>query len=230
MKPPPPKSSANPISPITRCCRVVQTAFLCRAWRVDIQAIPIMLHLPCCDPRRPASSCFAQTKQAQGPGCDGEVVVRCSGLHDNMTEATHGGSRQRIHGQQRAPTRHHQGGAQGHLRLVPGHRVRMVRLLPVRLPRGDHRQALLRRCQRNHLVHLRPPRLRRRLCRTALRRHRVRSPGRHDRAQVHLSHHHCHHGLVHRSGGAATGLRHDWRGRADHPDHPALAAGAGAGR
>jgi len=59
----------------TRWCRLVHAALLCVARRVDIPAIPIMLHLPCCDPRRPASSCFAQPKQAPGPGCDGEVVV-----------------------------------------------------------------------------------------------------------------------------------------------------------
>ena len=95
-----------------------------------------------------------------------------------------------------APRPMTRGGEESHLRLVARHRVRVVRLLPLRLARGDHRQAVLHRpgCRRG--LHLRAAGLRRRLPGAALRRARVRPPGRHDRAQVHLPGHHPDHGPV----------------------------------
>ena len=60
--------------------------------------------------------------------------------------------------------------------------------------------------------------------------HLLRPPGRHDRPQVHLPGHHPHHGPVHLHRGHPAELRHHRRGRADHPDRAAHAAGPGAGR
>ena len=66
----------------------------------------------------------------------------------------------------------HPGAQEGHLRVQPGHRVRVVRLLPVRLARGDHRQAVLQRRQRDQRLHLRAAGVRRRLRGAAVRRAR----------------------------------------------------------
>ncbi len=164
---------------------------------------------------------------ALGPGC-GYKTVGTPAYNKSKTEKTHGRNRQHNHGQ-RAQPRDHQGGAQGHFRLVPGHRVRMVRLLSLRLSCRDYRQALLCWRQRDNVLHLCLARVRRRLRRSPLRRHRVRPSGRHDRAQAHLPDHHCDHGYLYRRRGLFARLRDHWRGGTDHPDHPAPVARPGPG-
>ncbi|MNJ58488.1 hypothetical protein D3C77_541210 [compost metagenome] len=148
--------------------------------------------------------------------------------YKNQAENTHGNSR-RLHRQRTSPC-DHQGGAKSHFRFVLGHGVRVVRLLPLRLPRSNYRQALLCRGQRDHLIHLRPPRFCRRLCRTPVRRHRVRAARRYDRAQVHLPDHHCDHGRVDCNRRLATQLCHHRCSSADHSDYPAPPARLGPGR
>ena len=63
-----------------------------------------------------------------------------------------------------------------------------------------------------------------------VRRHLVRPPGRHDRAQVHLPGHHPDHGPVDLHRRPAAQLRHHRRRRAGDPDRAAHAAGPGARR
>ncbi|CAI9008689.1 hypothetical protein EMIT051CA3_90224 [Pseudomonas chlororaphis] len=78
---------------------------------------------------------------APGPGCDKDKWGTPA-YNKSKTEKTHGDNRRYSHGQHAQP-RDHQGGAQGHFRFVPGHRIRVVRLLPLRLASRDHCQAFL---------------------------------------------------------------------------------------
>ena len=89
------------------------------------------------------------------------------------------------------------------LRLVARHRVRVVRLLPVRLARGDHQQAVLLRREPDGGIHLRAAGIRRRLRRAAVRRAGVRPARRPGRPQVHLPRHDRHHGRCRRSSSAS---------------------------
>ena len=121
-------------------------------------------------------------------------------------------------------------GAEGHFRVVAGHRFRVVRLLPVRLARGDHRQAVLLRRQSHGRLHLRAARVRRRLRRAAVRRAGVRPPRRPGRTQVHVPRHDPDHGLLDVRRRPAAELRADRHRRAGDPDRVAPVAGARAGR
>ena len=113
----------------------------------------------------------------------------------------------------------------------PRHRVRVVRLLPVRFARRDHRASssspasmparafifALLAFAAGFIV--RPFGA---IC--------LRPPGRHDRPQVHLPGHHPDHGPVDLHRRHPAHLRHHRRRRAGHPDRAAPAAGPGARR
>ena len=81
-----------------------------------------------------------------------------------------------------------------HLRRVDRHRLRVVRLLPVRLARDDHRAAVLLEPPRDEAVRLRAARVRGGVRGPALRRDRVRAHRRPRRPQVRVPRHHPHHG------------------------------------
>ena len=116
------------------------------------------------------------------------------------------------------------------LRVLARHRLRVVRLLPLRLTRRDHREAVLRRRQSDERLHLRAAGLCRGLRGPAVRRTAVRPSRRSGGPQVHLPDHHPDHGSVDFPGRPAAVLRVDRHCRADPADRPASVAGPGARR
>ena len=132
------------------------------------------------------------------------------------------GSRRAGRHRPRAPARH--------FRVVAGHRVRVVRLLPVRLAGRDHHQEVLLGDERHHGLPVRAAGVRGRILRAAVRRAGVRPARRHGRPQVHLPPHHRHHGRVDRARRLPADVRDDRHHGAHHLHRAAAAAGPRARR
>ncbi len=108
-----------------------------------------------------------------------------------------------------------------HRGVIARHDVRVVRLLPLRLARRDHRQAVLHRRQRNDWLHLRAAGIRRGLRSPAVRRADLRQARRPRRPQAHVPDHDRHHGRRHGARRRAADAGVDRRGGADHSHHVA---------
>ena len=130
----------------------------------------------------------------------------------------------------RRPRRFARGRTSRHLRLVPRHRVRVVRLLSLRHPGAVLRGPVLSAGQRDGGAAVGLRGLRRGLPGAPVRRPGVRPPGRPGRPQIHLPGHHPVHGRLDLRGRPAADLL---GGRLAGAGADGLAAphpGPGAGR